>query len=53
MCKQANINAQSILGPSVVVNYYYTDVSDLSQVDNNISIISQCNQDKIESNIVI
>jgi hypothetical protein len=28
-------------------------VSDLSQVDNNISIISQCNQDKIESNIVI
>jgi hypothetical protein len=53
MCKQANVNAQSILGPSIVANYYYTNVSNLSQVDNVISIIDQCNQDKIESNIII
>lgn len=53
MCKQANVNAQSILGPSTVVNYYYTNVSNLSQVDNAISIIDQCNQNKIEPNIII
>jgi hypothetical protein len=53
MCKQANVNAQSILGPSIVANYYYTNVSNLSQVDNVISIIDQCNQDKIESNIIV
>jgi len=49
MCKQANINAQSILGPFVVANYYYTNVSNLSWVDNTIFIIDQCNQNKIIS----
>jgi hypothetical protein len=52
MCKQANLNAQSILGPSIVVNCYYTNVSNLSQVDNTIFIIDQCNQYKIELNII-
>jgi hypothetical protein len=53
MYKQANINAQSVLGPSIVANYYYTNVSDLLKIDNIICIIDQCNQDKIESNIII
>jgi hypothetical protein len=53
MCKQANINTQSILGPSIVVKNYYTNVSNFSQVENTIFIIIQCNWDKIESNIII
>jgi hypothetical protein len=53
MCKQANINARSILGPSIVVNYHCTNVLDLSQVDNNIYVIDKCNQDKIESSLII